>query len=68
MTGNDLRDWRTGRGLTQAELAEAVGVSREMASLWERKHGDTDLKQLLRVNNWRALRRFLRASDARTGG
>ena len=32
----ELVSWRTKKGLTQAELAEAIGVSERSVNLWER--------------------------------
>lgn len=36
MTGPDLRVWRLAMGMTQAELAEALGVRENTVSRWER--------------------------------
>lgn len=36
MTGNELRSWRTKAGLTQAQLAEQLGVTSNTVARWER--------------------------------
>lgn len=36
MTGNELRDWRTSHGITQATLADALHVDPQTISRWER--------------------------------
>ncbi len=37
MTPEELREWRTSRGLTQQQLAELLGVTRKAISNWECK-------------------------------
>lgn len=36
MQGHELREWRTKAGLTQAELAERLGVASNTVARWER--------------------------------
>lgn len=35
MTRDELRAWRKAAGMTQAELAHALGVGREAVNRWE---------------------------------
>lgn len=42
-TGRLIRSLRTGRGMTQAELAQLIGVSDKAVSKWERGCGAPDL-------------------------
>ena len=35
MTPEELREWRTSRGLTQKQLAELLGVKQSSVSRWE---------------------------------
>ena len=42
-TGRLIRYLRTGRGMTQAELAQLIGVSNKAVSKWERGCGAPDL-------------------------
>jgi len=35
MTVRELRDWRTAQGMSQGELATALGVSRNTVGRWE---------------------------------
>lgn len=37
MTGNNLKNWREQRGLSQAVLAKKLGVSSITLSRWERE-------------------------------
>jgi hypothetical protein len=40
MNGNDFRRWRTGFGLSQQELGEKMGVTRNTIQNWEAQSGD----------------------------
>ena len=46
VTGNTIRQLREGRGLTQAELAERIGVSSKTISKWETAKGLPDISLL----------------------
>ena len=46
VTGNTIRQLREGRGLTQAELAERIGVSSKTISKWETGKGLPDISVL----------------------
>jgi transcriptional regulator with XRE-family HTH domain len=46
---NPLLDWRLGQGLTQAEAAEAAGVSQEMWSMMETGVKPTPTRFLSRI-------------------
>lgn len=46
VTGNTIKDLRESRGLTQAELAEKIGVSSKTVSKWETAKGLPDISLL----------------------
>ena len=46
VTGTTIRQLREGRGLTQAELAERIGVSSKTVSKWETAKGLPDISLL----------------------
>lgn len=46
VTGNTIKDLRESRGLTQAELAERIGVSSKTVSKWETAKGLPDISLL----------------------
>ena len=46
VTGTTIRKLREGRGLTQAELAERIGVSSKTVSKWETARGLPDISLL----------------------
>ena len=46
VTGNTIKQLREGRGLTQAELAEKIGVSSKTISKWETAKGLPDITLL----------------------
>ena len=46
ITGTTIRKLREGRGLTQAELAERIGVSSKTVSKWETARGLPDISLL----------------------
>ena len=46
VTGSTIRQLREGRGLTQAELAETIGVSSKTISKWETAKGLPDITLL----------------------
>ena len=46
VTGSTIRQLREGRGLTQAELAERIGVSSKTISKWETAKGLPDISLL----------------------
>ena len=46
VTGNTIKQLREGRGLTQAELAEKIGVSSKTISKWETGKGLPDISLL----------------------
>lgn len=46
VTGNTIKDLRESRGLTQAELAEQIGVSSKTVSKWETAKGLPDISLL----------------------
>lgn len=46
VTGNTIKDLRESRGLTQAELAERIGVSSKTVSIWETAKGLPDISLL----------------------
>ena len=47
--GNRIRDFRKAKGLTQAELAQALGVSRSTVSMWEYGSNEPNLDMLDRI-------------------
>ena len=48
-TGEDLSTWRKLRGLTQAQLADRAGVSRDTLVRLERGDGGVSIEKLLRI-------------------
>ena len=46
VTGNTIKQLREGRGLTQAELAQMIGVSSKTVSKWETAKGLPDISLL----------------------
>ena len=46
VTGNTIKELRESRGLTQAELAERIGVSSKTVSKWETANGLPDISLL----------------------
>ena len=40
MNGSDFRRWRTGYGLSQQDLADKMGVTRNTIQNWEAQSGD----------------------------
>ena len=62
MTGNDLRTNRKELGLTQAQMAHAVGVATVTLAVWETQYREDNLEQRLRQYNWRALVHYLDAA------
>ncbi|HKG04779.1 MAG TPA: helix-turn-helix transcriptional regulator [Conexibacter sp.] len=48
-TGDDLLTWRKLRGLTQAQLADRAGVSRDTLVRLERGDGGVSIEKLLRI-------------------
>ena len=46
VTGNTIKQLREGRGLTQAELAQRIGVSSKTVSKWETAKGLPDISLL----------------------
>lgn len=47
--GDDLSTWRKLRGLTQAQLADRAGISRDTLVRLERGDGGVSMEKLLRV-------------------
>jgi transcriptional regulator with XRE-family HTH domain len=47
--GDDLATWRKLRGLTQAQLADRAGISRDTLARLERGDGGVSIENLLRV-------------------
>ena len=47
MTPETLREWRIERGMTQAQLAAAVGVSARQVRRWET--GENKIPRLLEI-------------------
>ena len=43
VTGSTIKQLRDGRGMTQAELAEKIGVSSKTISKWETAKGLPDI-------------------------
>ena len=63
-TADNLAGWRRLRGLTQAQLADRAGVSRETVVRLERGDGGVRLENLLRVlRALGVLDEFVRALD-----
>ena len=46
MRGEELRKWREGRGMTQGQVAEAMGASRRSVVTWEKPGGRVPYGQL----------------------
>ena len=44
--GNVLRDLRTRKGITQKQLAEALGISESAVGMYERGHREPDFEML----------------------
>lgn len=49
--GSRLRDARTGRGLTQEAVAEAIGVSRQTISNWENNRSYPDILRVVALSD-----------------
>jgi len=52
MFAKRLRNYRRGRDLTQEELAQAIGISAQSVSKWERGDGYPDITLLPRIANY----------------
>ncbi len=49
MVGNNIKRFRTERGITQDELAEKLSVTRQAVSNWERGKTEPDIETLDRL-------------------
>ncbi len=49
--GNRIRDLRDRRGFKQQELADKIGVSRQVLSNWERGYTPVDSEELPKLSN-----------------
>lgn len=65
MTGLQVRAMRRALGLTQPQLAERIGVSAGIVSVWEQK-GDGEAKPMKRSRQWDALIAFLSTASPKS--
>lgn len=49
--GEKILSLRTGRGMSQDDLAEALGVSRQAVSKWERDEAVPDIENIVKISN-----------------
>ena len=48
MLKDNLKTLRKNKGLSQEELADKVGVSRQPVSKWESEHSTPDIEKIIR--------------------